>query len=84
MKREREESKGEDWVRGNGGRGEARGIDRWEVVRKKLRKGREEMERGGVALVNTVHVLRGRGVGVRTGGDGNEEMGNRRGRVMRG
>ena len=42
------------------------------------------MERGGVALVNTVHVSRGRGVGVRRGGDGDEEMGNRRGRVMRG
>ena len=32
------------------GRGEVRGIDGWEGVRKKLRKRREEMKRGGGAL----------------------------------
>ena len=38
---------------GEGGRGEVRGIDGWEGVRKKLREGREEMERGGGDLFNT-------------------------------
>ena len=35
------------------GMGEVRGIDGWEGVRKKLRKGREEMDKGGGALFKT-------------------------------
>ena len=58
-KRKQETGRRGAWIRevqgvgGMRGMGEIRGIDGWDGVRKKLRKGREEMDKGGGALFNT-------------------------------